>query len=187
MADSDSTERPFKISIPDAALDLLHKKLELVRFPDELEGAGWDYGSPLADVKRLVARWKDDFDWRKVEAEINELPMFTRDIEVDNHGTLSIHYVHKKSECANAIPLLFVHGWESNSEADRDDAMYLLVLTSNPDHTGPGHFLEVEKILSLLTASSPDYGGGGNSHGVCRTVSNATNPQGQLFAGLVTG
>ena len=113
MADSStSSEQPFTIAIPDDALVLLRSKLDTVRFPDELDGAGWDYGAPLADVKRLVARWKDGFDWRKTEAEINALPMFTRDIDVEGFGKLNIHYVHKKSEVANAITLLFVHGCE---------------------------------------------------------------------------
>ncbi len=107
-----TTEQPFTLSVPDADLDLLRKKLELVRLPDELDGAGWDYGAPLADIKRLVAHWQNTFDWRKSEAEINKLPMFTRDIEVDGFGTLNIHYVHQKSEVKNAIPLLFVHGCE---------------------------------------------------------------------------
>lgn len=105
-----ATERPFTVAVPDADLALLRKKLELVRLPDELDGAGWDYGVPLADIKRLVARWKDGFDWRKAEAGINKLPMFIRDIEVDGFGTLNIHYVHQKSEARNSIPLLFVHG-----------------------------------------------------------------------------
>ncbi|KAL1950116.1 hypothetical protein VTO73DRAFT_5239 [Trametes versicolor] len=127
-----ATEAPFTLAVPDAELALLHKKLELVRLPDELDGAGWDYGVPLADIRRLVARWQDDFDWRKAEAGINQLPMFTRDIEVDGFGTLNIHYVHQKSEVKNSIPLLFVHGW-------------------------PGDFLEVRKILPLLTANTGDH------------------------------
>ena len=109
-SDSASSEKPFTLAVPDADLDFLHKKLDVFRYPDELDGAGWNYGAPLSDVKRLVAHWKDGFDWRKAEAQINELPMFTRDIDVEGFGTLNIHYVHKKSECANAIPLLFVHG-----------------------------------------------------------------------------
>lgn len=108
-------EQPFTLSVSDADLELLYKKLQLARFPDELEGAGWDYGAPLADIKRLVAHWKDKFDWRKSEAEINKLPMFTRDIEIEGFGTLNIHYLHQKSEVKNAIPLLFVHGCTSNS------------------------------------------------------------------------
>ena len=109
---SATTEKPFKVCIPDEDIELLHRKLELARFPDELEGAGWLYGAPLADVKRLVARWKDGFDWRQSEAQINMLPQFTRDISVDGFGTLNVHYVHQKSATENAVPLLFVHGCE---------------------------------------------------------------------------
>ena len=103
-------EQPFTVAVPDSDLELLHKKLDLVRLPDELDGAGWDYGAPLADIKRLVARWKDGFDWRAAEASINKIPQFTRDIEVDGFSTLNIHYVHQKSTVKNAVPLLFVHG-----------------------------------------------------------------------------
>ena len=112
MSHATDNEKPFKLAVPDADIDLLQRRLELVRFPDELEGTGWDYGSPLADVKRLADHWKNGFDWRKAEAEINRLPMFTRDIEVDGFGTLNIHYVHQVSEVKGAIPLLFVHGCE---------------------------------------------------------------------------
>ncbi|THV02300.1 alpha/beta-hydrolase [Dendrothele bispora CBS 962.96] len=126
-----STEVPFKISIPDTQLELLRKKLDLVTFPDELEDAGSRYGVPLADIKRLVARWKDGFDWRVEEAKLNdEMPQFTRDIEVsDGHGTLNVHYVHKRSEVDGAVPLLFVHGCD---------------------------FIESRKILPLLTEASRD-------------------------------
>ncbi|KAJ3531862.1 hypothetical protein NMY22_g7980 [Coprinellus aureogranulatus] len=125
--------RPFKISIQDEKLDLLRRKLELTTFPDELEDSGRDYGPPLSDIKRLVARWKDGYDWRKHEAALNaELPQFTQTIAVDGHGELEVHFVHKRSEVEGAIPLLFVHGW-------------------------PGSFIEVRKILPLLVDSSGDH------------------------------
>ncbi|KAL0569816.1 hypothetical protein V5O48_012149, partial [Marasmius crinis-equi] len=106
----------FEISIPDNALKLLQQKLELTRLPDEIDKAGWDHGAPLSDIRRLVERWKNGYDWRKHEKALNkELPQFTRDIEVSGgHGVLNVHYVHKKSKAENAIPLLFVHGWPSN-------------------------------------------------------------------------
>ena len=51
MAESStSSEQPFTVAVPDDALALLRAKLDTVRFPDELDGAGWDYGAPLADV-----------------------------------------------------------------------------------------------------------------------------------------
>jgi len=106
-----SKPQPFRISVPDEDIDILKRKLALTKFPDELEDAGWQYGVPLADVKRLVARWKDGYDWREHEAHINEqLPQYTTNIAVDGFETLSIHYVHKESAVQNAIPLLFVHG-----------------------------------------------------------------------------
>ena len=115
MSDVTSTEQPFKLAVPDESIQLLKKKLELARFPDELEGAGREYGAPLADVTRLTTHWKTTFDWRKAEAEINKLPMFTRDIEVEGFGTLNIHYIHQKSDVKDAIPLLFVHGCKYRS------------------------------------------------------------------------
>ncbi|KAJ3495180.1 hypothetical protein NLJ89_g10669 [Agrocybe chaxingu] len=126
-------EFPFQIAVPDESITLLHQKLALTVFPDELEGADSDYGVRLADLQRLVARWQDGYDWRKYEAQLNaELPQFTRDIEVEGFGPLNVHYVHKRSEVEGAVPLLFVHGW-------------------------PGSFYEVTKILPLLVAASPEH------------------------------
>ena len=105
-------ETTFRLSVPDADLELLREKLQITRFPDEIEDAKWDYGVPLADVKRLTARWANGFDWRKAEADINKIPQFTRDIDIEGHGSLNIHYVHQRSKLENAIPLLFVHGCE---------------------------------------------------------------------------
>ena len=141
-------EQPFKLSVPDSEIELLRKKLELTRLPDELEDAGWDYGVPLARVKRLVEHWKDGYDWRKAEAEINTLPQFTRDIEVEGFGALNIHYVHQRSTVENAIPLLFIHGCKCQRP-------HLEKLQSDYE-LGPGHFLEVKKVLPLWTAAESD-------------------------------
>ncbi|KAF5367311.1 hypothetical protein D9757_010101 [Collybiopsis confluens] len=81
---------PFEISIPESKLEVLRQKLALAEFPDELDGAKWDYGAPLADIKRLVARWIDGYDWRAEESKLNaELPQFTTDIKVDGFETLN--------------------------------------------------------------------------------------------------
>ena len=101
---------PFKLAMSNDRLDALHRKLELTEFPDELDDAGWDYGAPLADVKRLTAYWKNDFDWKKQEADINKLPQYQTQIKVDGYEPLNIHFIHQKSQNPKAIPLLFVHG-----------------------------------------------------------------------------
>ncbi|KAL8939410.1 MAG: hypothetical protein Q9216_003375, partial [Gyalolechia sp. 2 TL-2023] len=101
---------PFNLSVPDAQLERLSQKLSTTDFPDELDEAGWDYGAPLANIKRLTKYWREQYDWRKAEAKINELPQFKTPIEIDGFGTLDIHFIHQKSPVEGAIPLLFAHG-----------------------------------------------------------------------------
>ncbi|KAJ4159160.1 uncharacterized protein LMH87_008072 [Akanthomyces muscarius] len=120
---------PFSIRVPDTAIEQLKAKLSAASFTDRVEFSDdWNYGAPLSDVKRLAKRWEDGFDWREQEATLNQLPHFTTPIEVDGFGKLNIHFLHQRSSNANSIPLLFVHGW-------------------------PGSFLEVVKLIPLLTAS----------------------------------
>ena len=103
--------KPFKISTPDSDIQTLHQKLDLATFPDELDEAGWDMGCPLSEIKRLTAFWKDGFDWREKERQLNEqLPQFTTPVPVAGFGQLDIHFIHQRSEVPGAIPLLFVHG-----------------------------------------------------------------------------
>jgi hypothetical protein len=100
---------PYKISVPQAQVDSLKTKLSQAQFPDELEGAQWDLGVPLADVKRLAKAW-EGWDWRQTEEKLNQLPQYHTAVQVDGFDQLDIHFVWQKSEVENAIPLLFVHG-----------------------------------------------------------------------------
>ena len=101
---------PYKISVPDTQLDALSKKLLSTSFPDELDEAYWEYGAPLADIRKLTAYWKDSFSWRDAEARLNALPNFQTTVKVDGFEPLKIHFVHQQSKLQTAIPLLFVHG-----------------------------------------------------------------------------
>lgn len=102
--------QPFRASVPQSKLDELQAKLAAASFPDELEDAAWDHGSPLADIKRLTEYWKNGYDWRKEEAKINELPNYKTHIQVDGFDPIGLHFVHQQSPVDTAIPLLFVHG-----------------------------------------------------------------------------
>lgn len=119
---------PYKIAVPEAVLTDLKDRLARTRFPDEIEGSGWDYGTNLAYLRELVAYWRTRFDWRAAERRLNELPQFTTRID-----GLDIHFVHKRSARADAMPLVFVHGW-------------------------PGSIVEVTKIIGPLTDPAA-YGG----------------------------
>lgn len=103
--------KPFQIAVPDSAIASLKAKLAAATFPAEVDFTDdWDYGAPLSDVKRLVKRWADGFDWRAQEARLNkELPQFTTEVNIKDFGPLTMHFIHQKSK-PGSIPLLFVHG-----------------------------------------------------------------------------
>jgi pimeloyl-ACP methyl ester carboxylesterase len=98
--------RPFRIEIPQADLDDLRGRLARVRWTDDLPGAGWDYGVPLTEVRRLAEHWRDGYDWRAWEAALNAYPQFTTTIDEQN-----IHFLHVRSPQPDAFPLILTHGW----------------------------------------------------------------------------
>lgn len=123
-----SNVKPFQINVPDSKITRLRQKLALSDFPDEDANTNESFreiGPPVKEVKRLSQVWQTDFDWRKVESRLNDLPHFTASVTVGNFGQFDIHFIHKKTPHPKAIPLLFLHGW-------------------------PGSFLEVAKILDGL-------------------------------------
>ncbi|AKB77139.1 Epoxide hydrolase [Methanosarcina horonobensis HB-1 = JCM 15518] len=63
--------QPFQIDIPQAVLQDLKERLARTRWPDEVKGAGWDYGTNLDYLKGLVDYWQNKYDWRVQEAELN--------------------------------------------------------------------------------------------------------------------
>lgn len=98
--------RPFSIQVSDDALDDLQTRLNRARFPDELEGIGWEYGTDVAYLKELVTYWRDEFDWREQERNLNRLPQFKTRID-----DLDVHFVHRESGAPDALPLVLIHGW----------------------------------------------------------------------------
>lgn len=106
-----SSPEPYTISVPDAAIEKLKRKLADADYPDELETDDqWRYGAPLSDVRRLAQYWEQGFDWRKAETEMNKLPNFRKKVKVEGFGEIDVHFVHQRSEVEGAVPLLFCHG-----------------------------------------------------------------------------
>jgi pimeloyl-ACP methyl ester carboxylesterase len=101
---------PFRIEIPQADIDDLHARLDRIRRPARVaEDDGWSRGIPQSELDSLVEHWRDSFDWRAQEAALNELPQFVTEIEGQR-----IHFVHVRSERADALPLLVTHGYPSS-------------------------------------------------------------------------
>ena len=100
---------PFRIGIEPADLDYLHDRLATARWPGELPGVGWSRGVPLDYLKDLAEHWRTGYDWRAQEAQLNQYPQFTTEIDGQR-----IHFVHVRSDRPDAQPLLITHGFPSS-------------------------------------------------------------------------
>lgn len=96
----------FEISVDDAVLEDLQRRLAAARFPDQIDGTSWEYGIPVDYVRDLVEYWRDGYDWRAQEARLNQFDHFRTEIDGQ-----SIHFIHARSSNADAFPLLIIHGW----------------------------------------------------------------------------
>jgi microsomal epoxide hydrolase len=113
--------RPFRLSVPQQAIDDLHARLDRVRWPDEAPDVPWAYGTSLGFMRELVHDWRTRFDWRRTETALNAWPQFKTSID-----GIDVHFLHVPGKGPDPRPLLLSHGW-------------------------PGSVLEFMKLIPLLT------------------------------------
>jgi hypothetical protein len=71
---------------PTRLLRRFKKRLALTTLPGETTFSNdHKYGTALDDMNRIVKFWRADYNWRKAEAKLNELPHFMTTIAVDGH------------------------------------------------------------------------------------------------------
>ena len=98
---------PFRIAIPQTALDDLQDRLRRTRWPQEIgDNSDWQAGTNLAYMRELVDYWLNAYDWRAQEAAMNTFPQFRTMID-----DVPVHFVHVKGKGPNPIPLMVNHGW----------------------------------------------------------------------------
>ena len=100
------SKTPFEVNIEDAVLADLHDRLCKTRFPDDLDNDDWRYGTNTAYLKKLVDYWISDYDWRKVEQEINTCANYRTEID-----GVPIHFIHEPGIGPDPVPLILSHGW----------------------------------------------------------------------------
>jgi pimeloyl-ACP methyl ester carboxylesterase len=115
--------RAFQVQIPQADVDYLHSRLAGARWPGELPGVDWARGVPLSYLRELAEYWRTGYDWRAAEARLNSYPQFTTEIDGQR-----IHFLHVRSDKADAKPLLITHGYPSSVA----EFMYLIEPLVNP-------------------------------------------------------
>ena len=103
------TIHEFRISVPDADLEDLSRRLANARWPGALPGDDWSRGVPLGYLRELAEQWRIAYDWRAHEAALNRFPQFVTDIDGQR-----IHFLHVRSDDPDATPLMLTHGYPSS-------------------------------------------------------------------------
>lgn len=146
VAAADSADiRPFTCHIPQADLDDLRRRVLATRWPAKETVSDQSQGVRLAKLKELVDYWGSDYDWRKVEAQLNALPMFVTAID-----GLDIQFIHVRSEHENALPLIITHGWPGS--------ILELLKVIGPLTNPTAHGGTAEDAFHLVLPSMPGYG-----------------------------
>jgi pimeloyl-ACP methyl ester carboxylesterase len=137
--------RPFHFEIPEERLDDLHERIEATRWPTKELVDDRSQGVQLATMQKLARYWVTDYDWRKVEAQLNALPQFKTEID-----GIEIYFIHVKSEHENALPLIMTHGWPGS--------VIELLETIGPLTDPTNHGGDATDAFDLVLPAVPGYG-----------------------------
>ena len=150
---------PFEINVPQEVLDDLGDRLKRTRWPDQVEGVGWDYGTNLDYMKELTNYWQHQYDWRKHEAELNKFAQFKADID-----GMGIHFLHERGRGPNPLPVILTHGWP--------DSFYrfhkIIPMLTDPEKNGG----KAEDSFDVVVPSLPGLGFSGHQALSADSVAN---------------
>ncbi|KAF4997309.1 hypothetical protein FDECE_12126 [Fusarium decemcellulare] len=119
--------KPYTFNVPEQSIAEFKQLLQLSKIGPKT----WESGSSKFGITRdwlIHAKdtWLNHFDWRAYEQRINAFPNFKTVVTDPVHGDMGIHFVALFSKRADALPIMFLHGW-------------------------PGSFQEFQSLLGLLT------------------------------------
>ncbi|MGB6087531.1 epoxide hydrolase family protein [Parvibaculum sp.] len=105
---------PFTIAVSDSEIDDLKRRLAATRLPNEpLGNEHWDYGTNLSYMEKLLAYWRDEFDWRAQEKSLNRFPQYRATLKDEDGEEHTIHFIYERGSGDNPVPLIMTHGWPS--------------------------------------------------------------------------
>jgi pimeloyl-ACP methyl ester carboxylesterase len=137
--------RPFTFRAPQADLDDLRARIVATRWPEKETVSDSSQGVPLATMRELAHYWATDYDWRKVEARLSAIPQYITEID-----GLDIHFIHVRSQHANALPLVITHGWPGSI---LEQIKLIGPLTDPTAHGG-----SPDDAFDVVIPSMPGYG-----------------------------
>ncbi len=133
------------MNVPEAELIELRRRINATRWPERETVTDNSQGVQLATMQKLARYWGTEYDWRKVEAKLNALPMFMTVID-----GLDIHFIHVRSKHENALPLIVTHGWPGSVI----EQLKIIDPLTNPT----AHGASASDAFHIVIPSMPGYG-----------------------------
>src|SRR3954470_17819806 len=137
--------RPFTVEVPEEDLVDLRRRIASTRWPERETFADQPQGVQLATTQELIRYWGTEYDFRRFEARLNELPQFITEID-----GLDIHFIHVKSPHENALPLIITHGWPGSVV----EMLNVIGPLSDP----AAHGGDADDAFDVVVPSMPGYG-----------------------------
>lgn len=145
--------RPFHVNFPDADLTDLKQRIKATRWPGKETVTDETQGVQLSTMHKLADYWANDYNWRKIEAKLNALPMF-----ITNIDGVDIHFIHVRSKHKNALPVIITHGWPGSVIEQ------LKIIGPLTDPTAFGG--KAEDAFDVVIPSLPGHGFSGKPSGI---------------------
>ena len=142
---SETEIRPFRVGVAEEAIADLLRRVNATRWPERETVTDDSQGVPLALIKELARYWGTEYDWRKCEATLNDLPHFMTEID-----GLDIHFIHIRSRHQDALPLIVTHGWPGSII----EQLKIIDPLTNPT----AHGAAAADAFDLVIPSLPGYG-----------------------------
>jgi pimeloyl-ACP methyl ester carboxylesterase len=137
--------RPFHLEIPEEQIDDLRRRIAATRLPSKELVEDRSQGVQLATIQELARYWTTEYDFGRIEAQLNALPQFTTEID-----GVDIHFIHVRSQHEDALPLIMTHGWPGS--------VIELLETVGPLTDPTAHGGTAEDAFHLVLPSLPGYG-----------------------------
>ena len=135
----------FKIDFPQQQLDDLYDRLGKTRWPIQPKGTGWERGTELNTLQRILDYWLKAFDWRKQEKALNRFSHYRCNIAGTN-----IHFIREPGKGVNPMPLVLTHGWPDSF------VRYLKVIPMLADPASYGG--DPDDAFDVIVPSVPGFG-----------------------------
>jgi pimeloyl-ACP methyl ester carboxylesterase len=141
----DTSIHPFRVRFSKSDIDDLRRRLRATRWPDAETVSDTSQGVQLATIQALVKYWGTQYDWHRVESNLNRLPQFTTTID-----GVQIYFIHVRSGHPNALPIIITHGWPGSII----EQMNLIGPLTDPT----AHGGRAEDAFDVVIPSLPGYG-----------------------------